>query len=210
MIPAILLSAGDSIRMGFPKALLKLPNERSFLEEIAYNLRGGGFQPILLILGKDASKIQPFVTKEISRVVVNRNPENGQLSSFQLGIKQLPSDVPGCLLALIDHPLIASETYRKIAAHIEQNPNRMAVPSKDFKKGHPTYFPARFFEEILNTPLEKGARQILKNHPDEIDYILVDDDGIFIDFDTPEAYKSYFQINHLETCLDSDEKYASP
>jgi len=203
MIPAILLSAGDSRRMGTPKALLKLSDGDSFLEEIACNLQKSGFQPILLVLGKDASKIQPFVPEEITRVLVNPHPENGQLSSFQRGIRELPDDVPGCLMALIDHPLVALETYLKIAEHIGQNPDRIAVPSKDFKKGHPTYFPARFFREILHAPLETGAHRILKNHPEEIDYILVDDNGIFIDFDTPEAYKSYFAGGKLESILDS-------
>ncbi len=203
MIPAILLSAGDSRRMGMPKALLKLPNGHSFLEEIVQNLQESGFCPIILVLGKDAPKIQPLIPEEITRILVNPHPENGQLSSFQIGIRELPESVPGCLMTLIDHPLIMPETYRKMAAHIRQNPDRIAVPSKDFKKGHPTYFSLRFFKEILTAPLNEGARRILKNHPNEIDYILVDDDGIFIDFDTPEAYNSYFARDKLESILDS-------
>ena len=205
MIPAILLSAGDSRRMGVPKALLKLPNGPSFLETIAKNLRAGGFSPVLLVLGKDASTIRPFIPEEIAQVLVNPHPENGQLSSLQVGIRSLPENAPGCLMALIDHPLIAPETYRQMAGHIRQAPEKIAVPSKDFKKGHPTYFPARFFEEILNTPLEKGARQILKNHPDAIDYVLVKDDGIFVDFDTPEAYKRYFGVERLQSVLGMEE-----
>ena len=192
MIPAILLSAGDSSRMGVPKALLKLPDCRTFLAKIIRNLHGTGFHPILLVLGKDAPQIRPFVPEEVDEILLNVHPERGQLASFQIGIQQLPADIPGCLMVLIDHPLISRQTYSRMAAQIEKESAKIAVPSKDFKKGHPTYFPARFFEEILNTPLEKGARQILKNHPQEVEYVLVDDDGIFIDFDTPETYKAYF------------------
>ncbi|NOY76267.1 MAG: nucleotidyltransferase family protein [Calditrichaeota bacterium] len=206
MIPAILLSAGDSRRMGVPKALLKLPNGQTFLEAIAERLRAGGFSPILLILGHDAPVIRPFVPEAIAEVLVNLHPENGQLSSFQMGIRHLPENVPGCLMALIDHPLIAPETYRKMAVHIRLQPENITVPSKDFKKGHPTYFPARFFEEILATPLEKGARQILKNHPEAVDYVLVEDDGIFVDFDTPEAYQRYFGVERLQSALKIEEK----
>ena len=199
MVPAVLLAAGNSHRMGVPKALLKMPGGSSFLKTITANLHRGGFGPILLILGREAARIRPYVPEEVDRILVNEHPELGQLASFQLGIRHLPPGVPGCLMALIDHPLISASTFQRIAEHLQQAPDRIAIPSKNFKKGHPTYFPARFFDEILSAPLEAGARQILKNHPEAIDYILVDDDGIFIDFDTPEMYTSYFKTGRVET-----------
>ncbi len=206
MVPAVLLAAGDSRRMGTPKALLKIPGGASFLTTITANLSASGCHPLILVLGKDASAIRPLVPAEVDTVLINPHPEDGQLSSFQLGIRHLPPDVPGCLMTLIDHPLISHRTLQTLREHIEKNTDRIVVPSKNYKKGHPTYFPARFFEEILTAPLEKGARQILKNHPEAIDYVLVDDDGIFVDFDTPESYKSYFQTEKLETCFAEGEE----
>ncbi len=205
-VPAVLLAAGDSRRMGTPKALLKIPGKTSFLNTIVANLLAGGFEPVWLVLGKDVPRIRPYVPRKVERVFVNEHPERGQLASFQLALRHLPASVPGCLMALIDHPLILPATFQTLRRHIEENPEAIVVPSKNFKKGHPTYFPRRFFNEILRTPLDKGAREILKSHPDSIEYVLVEDDGIFVDFDTPEAYKRTFQTSRLETCLAPEEK----
>ena len=54
MIPGIVLAAGDSSRMGRPKALLSIgPDGESFLHRIARVLREGGVEEVLVVLGRD-------------------------------------------------------------------------------------------------------------------------------------------------------------
>lgn len=62
MISCILLSAGESKRLGSPKALVKL-NGESVIEHIQKTLLSSKIKEIIIVLGADKDKIKPFILK---------------------------------------------------------------------------------------------------------------------------------------------------
>src|ERR1017187_6615212 len=103
MIAGILLAAGESRRMGFPKPLLSYQGT-TFLEHLLGVLEGQ-VNPLVLVLGAHAERIRRAVRIPDSVVVaINENYAAGQLSSLQVGIRALPVDAPASLVALVDHP----------------------------------------------------------------------------------------------------------
>ena len=85
----IILAAGDSNRMGSPKALLKL-REKTLLELSLETLSGISGKPIL-VLGNHAKQILgaiPHLDKKTT-LVINPNPKRGQFSSLQLALKEV-------------------------------------------------------------------------------------------------------------------------
>src|SRR5512137_1878891 len=74
----IILAAGDSSRMGYPKALLPLSGQ-TFLTAILGELDQLGFPPPRVILGRDARRIEPLIAGWRHRLLVNQDPSRGQL-----------------------------------------------------------------------------------------------------------------------------------
>ena len=62
MIPAIVLAAGKSSRMGRPKALLPIGSSGdTFLTHILHVLRSGGIARAVVVIGGDAGRFSAFI-----------------------------------------------------------------------------------------------------------------------------------------------------
>lgn len=192
-IASIVLAAGDSTRMGQPKALLKI-GPLVFLETIFKLLEEAKFDPIITVLGNDFREIfQSIQNKRKILFLRNQFPEKGQLYSIQCGLKHVPGDVPGCLVALVDHPLVALTTYLALHETAQNFPYKIIVPVFKGKRGHPVYFSRKYFSELLDAPLEEGARYVVQKYEKSIMELPVDDAGILVDIDTPEEYNQYLE-----------------
>ena len=126
------------------------------------------------------------------RVVVNLDPSRGQLSSLlaALDVADRPG-VQGLLMTLVDVPLVSSETIRAIADAYRAAGRPIVRPVKDGRHGHPVIFDRRLFDELRQADPALGAKTVVHRHASEIQEIEVDDEGAFVDIDTPEAYRRW-------------------
>ena len=190
-IACIILSAGDSRRMGKPKALLKI-GPLVFLEIIFNLLEEAKYNPMITVLGKDFTEIYKKVQKKRNILFLhNQFPERGQLYSLQCGLKHIPGDVPGCLVALVDHPFVSLTTYLAVHEAAQKFPDKIIIPFYEGRRGHPVYFGKKYFNDLLQAPLSEGARYVVRKHEESIFELPVDDPGILVDIDTPEEYQQY-------------------
>jgi len=65
----------------------------------------------------------------------------------------------------------------------------IVVPSYQGKRGHPVLFSSSLFSELLNAPLDQGAKWVVHAHGGETLEIPTEDEGVIIDLDTPEEYR---------------------
>jgi len=79
----VVLAAGESRRMGFPKALLPL-GAGTFLTRILDTLRESGLLEPIVVLGAHAAHIQPLLAQRSVRILLNPDVSLGQISSIQL------------------------------------------------------------------------------------------------------------------------------
>ncbi len=187
MIAGVLLAAGNSSRMGQPKALLPF-NGVSFIDTILSNLNKAGCHPLISILGEKADLICKQTDVDHFMCVNNPHPEQGMLSSLQLAIRQLPAKVTGFILSLVDHPAVQADTYQALYKKALDNPERIIIPDFFGQHGHPVYFGRVFFEALLNAPAHLGARHVVESNRNRVIYLPVDDEGVILDIDTPEDY----------------------
>ena len=103
MIGVIILAAGDSLRMGRPKALLPIDGT-TFLGRILDNYRLLNAGTIALVLGADAPAVARAISTDDLTVVINRHTDRGQLTSLLEGLAALPScDLSGVIVDPVDH-----------------------------------------------------------------------------------------------------------
>lgn len=189
MLSGMILAAGESRRMeGRVKALLLIDGE-SFLERIINSMSNADIGELVVVLGADHEKIEAEVNMMCARIVINKNWEQGQLSSLRAGINNLSSSSEGVLFTLVDHPLVKVSTYVELAERWKEKKENIVIPSYRGRKGHPTIFPRRLYRNILEGEYQLGARNIIKNEGSSVLFVQVDDPGVVQDIDTIEDYR---------------------
>jgi molybdenum cofactor cytidylyltransferase len=68
------------------------------------------------------------------------------------------------------------------------------LPVFNRRRGHPTLFSRRLFDDLLSAPLDMGARHVVHAHKDQIVEVEMPDDTILAKIDTPDEYESYFGV----------------
>lgn len=195
MIVAIVLSAGESSRMGKPKALLPIGGV-SFIERIAHGLRATKVGKIVVVLGHRAAELQKEIVHLPVTIVVNQDYAKGQISSLSAAIRNLEAEKPpikveGVLVHLVDHPFINPALVDLMIDRFYESKKLIVVPRFKGRGGHPVIFSSRIFSELLNAPLEEGAKTVVHAHRDDTLEIETDYEGVTIDIDTPEEYQQY-------------------
>ena len=182
----IILSAGESRRMGRDKALLEY-RRTTFLGRIIAVLEPR-VEPLVVVLGHHAEAIRQAVPSG-PRVVVNANYQAGMLTSLQTGIRELPPDTEAALFTLVDHPAVAEETVELLIGEWPKARPLIAIPRHGGRRGHPVIVNRQVLDEILALGPESSAKDVIRSHRDRTLFVDVDDPGVLYDIDLPEQYE---------------------
>ena len=98
----LILAAGESKRMGSPKAVLDFRGE-TFLDRLIDSF-SEFCSPVVVVVGCEAERIRRGVRRP-ERAVFAENAvyHCGQLSSMQCGLRMIPQTAEGVLFTLVDH-----------------------------------------------------------------------------------------------------------
>lgn len=192
MIVAVVLSAGESSRMGRPKALLPIGGQ-TFIGRIVDALKEGGIERVVVVLGFNAEEMRRKIEHLPVEIVVNSNYKQGQLSSLQAAIRYLErtADCDGMLVHLVDHPYIDANLVGVMLKRFAEAQPPIVLPCHQGKRGHPVIFSRQLFQELLDAPMDQGAKAVVNAHREAALEIDTEDVGITLDIDTPELYRQH-------------------
>lgn len=186
-VAGIILAAGESRRMGVPKALLDYHGE-SFLDHLI-GLLADVCTPVVVVLGADAGRIRSGLARTgQAEFVVNHDWPAGQGGSLAAGLRALPASA-NVLFTLVDHPAVRPETLRQLLSA----QGTLRIPRYQGRRGHPVYFDSALAPEFLALPPDGAARDVVNRHAAEIVYMDVDDPGVVRDIDDPAAYRALLE-----------------
>jgi molybdenum cofactor cytidylyltransferase len=193
MIVAVILSAGESSRMGKPKALLPVEGQ-TFIEKIVTVFRMTQVEKIMVVLGRHVEEIRPKLTQLPVQVVVNEDYRKGQLSSLQAAIRALEGeDVDAILVHLVDHPFLDSGLVDQMIRRFRETKKLIVVPRYQDRRGHPVLFSSKLFPELLTASLDVGAKEVVRAHTSDTLEIETAAAGVMIDIDTPDEYRRHVE-----------------
>src|SRR5450631_2179608 len=144
-LAAAILAAGESRRMGRPKALVPFDG-LTFVEHLLAASRHPRVGIVRLVLGANAESVGAELKLDAETIVVNEGWQRGQLSSIQAAIRSLPADATGgLLLCPVDHPLVTLRLVSQLIAEFDAGKNLIVLPTHLGRRGHPVIFHASLY-----------------------------------------------------------------
>ncbi len=166
--------------MGRPKALLPI-GEETFLGRLI-GIYSAYCAPVIVVLGHSADVIRGGIAAEATWVR-NPQPERGQFSSLQTGLRALPPSVD-CLFQPIDYPAVSAATVELLAV----TAGELVIPRYQGERGHPVRLSPVVIAELLALPPTGQARDVIRRHYPAATFLDVPDAGTVTDIDTPEDF----------------------
>jgi len=186
---AIILAAGGSSRLGFPKQLLVFKGE-TLLQRTINAARQSNVKFVIAVLGLNQQMIQEQTDTEGVRVIRNMNWHKGMSSSICAGIKALKKTHPeadGAILMVCDQPFISPVVLNELLAIQETTGKTIAASKYDDTLGVPVLFCVNWFDELLKLEGDSGAQKIIWNNIAQVATISFPSGNI--DIDTMDEFK---------------------
>ena len=191
MISAIILAAGESRRMGAQnKLLLQIGSEvliRKFVESVC----ASAADAVLVVLGHEAEKIKAVLQDLTVSFVNNTCFEEGMTTSIQSGVKAASTESTGLMICLADLPFAETSDFNRLIQAFTDfrrtESSLIIVPVFQGQRGNPVLFSAEFRDKILAHKGE-GCREIVRQYPQSVREVCMENDNLLRDIDTPVDY----------------------
>ncbi len=186
----LVLAAGNSERMGNPKALLPYNKQLLFYEKIVQEYQKANTDEIVLVCQPEVKNIiehKAFYLTNNFNLLENREPNKGRMHSILLGLKSMK--LSNIFIHNVDNPFVSNSIFEAMKSAL--NPGSYVCPSYQNKGGHPILLSnelvSNFLELVLNS--DDMLRNVLTQFP-KID-LCVDNPSVLININSPHDFKKY-------------------
>ena len=195
MQAAVILAAGSSSRMGFPKQLAEVKDKpllQSIIDKVNIN-----FENSSVVLGSESEIISEKLNFKNSNILINENWSEGITSSIRTALffYQNQKEINDIIFFLGDQPEVEAEVIHALKKDDHES-NKVLVPQYRYKLGFPILIPRMFWPKLE-----------LITEDDDID----EEKSVFQDFDlvdfliSSEIEIKKLNFNFLEP-IDYDEE----
>lgn len=186
---ALILAAGESKRMGFPKMLLDFGGI-TMLERVIENVKGSDVDQIMVVLGAEHEKLKIIMRNLMVSFCYNEKFADGMLSSVKCGFNSIPVGYRAVLVFQGDQPLIKSDLINSVIKAYRSSGYGLIMPVCNGKRGHPLLIDNKYNAEIKLLDSSEGLRSLAVKFAKDVLEIETGDEGILRDFDTYDEYRS--------------------
>jgi len=183
-IGVLILAAGSSSRLGYPKQLVEfrgvslLQHTINIAEEIDFLCK-------ILVLGAGAEKIDNEIDKRNFNLVFNANWKEGMGTSIAKGISEalkVKPQLDHILILLSDQPFVTIEKIQELIQVQLDSKTQATLSEYAGVVGVPAIFSKELFSDLMNLKGEQGAKKLLSRK--ELSFGTVKSEGGNFDVDT--------------------------
>jgi molybdenum cofactor cytidylyltransferase len=163
-IACIVLAAGGSRRLGFPKQLLRR-RARSLLARALAAARGAlPHSRLIVVLGAEAPRLRLVVRRAAPSVdvVYNAHWADGLASSLNAGLTAVPAVTHAILVTLVDQPNVDERALLRLLHAWGRRQGVAAAALYSGRPGVPAVLPRRYWRAIRELRGDAGARTLLR------------------------------------------------
>ena len=189
-VSAVLLAAGESVRMGRPKPLLRWEGTTLVQYQVASLLKGG-VDEVCVVTGAGGEAVSRlFLNPSGVRVVPNPDFRNGKTTSVRAGVRAVSVTATAIVILAVDQPRPDWVIRRVVSSHLLTGAP-VTSPRYRGRGGHPLVFSARFRQELLDiTEANQGIREVVRRHASRMNLIDFDSRVVRLDLNTPDSYEA--------------------
>ena len=173
MNAGVILAAGDSTRMGFPKQLAEVKDKP--LLELVIEKVNSHFESSTVVLGSENEIIEEKINFYNSNILINENWEEGIVSSIRTALffYQEQKQIENLVFFLGDQPEVRDEVIIALQNN-EMDNAKILIPQYRYKLGFPVLIPRPFWSKLeLLTQDDPGEFEISAYKDfDLIDYFV--------------------------------------
>ncbi|GIR94816.1 MAG: hypothetical protein CM15mP97_1100 [Actinomycetota bacterium] len=173
MNAGVILAAGDSTRMGFPKQLAEVKDKP--LLELVIEKVNSYFESSTVVLGFENEIIEEKINFYNSNILINENWEEGIVSSIRTALffYQEQKQIENLVFFLGDQPEVRDEVIIALQNN-EMDNSKILIPQYRYKLGFPVLVPRLFWSKLeLLTQDDPGEFEISAYKDfDLIDYFV--------------------------------------
>ena len=173
MNAGVILAAGDSTRMGFPKQLAEVKDKP--LLELVVEKVNTYFELSTVVLGSENEIIEEKINFYNSNILINENWEEGIVSSIRTALffYQEQKQIENLVFFLGDQPEVRDEVIIALQNN-EMDNSKILIPQYRYKLGFPVLIPRLFWSKLeLLTQDDPGEFEISAYKDfDLIDYFV--------------------------------------
>lgn len=189
----IILAAGQSTRIDKFKLLIKLEG-KYILEWVVDAALESRLAHVILVLGHHFEKIQKVLNKKIHHprieIVINPQYPMGLSRSLRSGLLAAKGSFPSVMFLLGDQPMLDAKTINMLLDRFWNSEREICVPVCRGKRGNPTVFSHKYYDQLLQIKGDIGARKVLEKYASHIIHVEVDHPLGFLDVDTEVDLKA--------------------
>ena len=190
---AIIPAAGLSLRMGTPKLLLPFGNA-TVIARVLAALGQPAIVTRCVVVRRDDHRLRAAAEAAGAWCVSPHVDPPDMRRSVEFALDEIrqryaPSDRDGWLLVPADHPVLSEDLVAALMAEWSARVPLILVPRCGNRRGHPTLFRWSMASDLERIPRDFGLNWLLQNHASEVAELIVDEDSILTDLDTPEDYE---------------------
>lgn len=185
-VAAIVLAAGRSQRMGQFKPLLPF-GDRTVVDHCIDNLRRGGAESIVVVVGHRASDLKHHLKDAPVTFAPNSDPDSEMSVSIAIGVRQIPLDAKAILITPVDYPAVPPNVVTTLIEAWGKGAG-LVVPTCEERGGHPVLIDSKYRDELLKLDGQRGLRGLFELHPEDVSRLSVDSSYVARDIDTWDDY----------------------
>lgn len=181
----VMLAAGNSRRFGSNKLLYEIDGVPMYLRTL-HKLQKAASElgNCEIIVVTQYEEIAAKAQESGARVLLNPHPERGISSSMQIGLAAA-KESSACLFTVSDQPWLTTETIVNLVHKFQSEQKGMACTILNNKTGNPCIFSRKYYQELQEIIGDKGGKQIINKHPEDVTYLEIEDAKELVDVDTP-------------------------
>jgi molybdenum cofactor cytidylyltransferase len=191
----IVLAAGMSLRLGSAKQLVRVGGQ-CLLDSVLDEALASCLDRIVLVLGHRAGEVTAALKerddRDRLRILINPAYRDGISSSIRTGMESVQDTFSAIMIILGDQPFVRANLINLLIRRFRSSEKDICVPVCRGRRGHPVIIGRLFYDAVMSTTGDVGARNILRSNPESVLGVEFSDSRIFFDVDTQA------DITHLQ------------
>lgn len=185
-VSAIVLAAGTASRYGEAKQLLSW-HGKPLVRHVVDTAAASDVDAMLVVIGNERDRVRAALAGSTATIVENPDYADGQSTSLQHGLREIPAETSAIVMLVGDQPGITSTHIDRVVSAWRATRAPIVQAAFEGVPSHPTLFSIDLLAELLRVTGDEGARGVVQRCRDT--RVLVEmNEPAPPDIDTPEDY----------------------